>query len=123
MNVFKLLWGVLASGNVAEWAALAVGVMLVLGGVFGYGYHLGQAGVIKQVVQAQAPAVAAQAKHDKDLHVAATTKSADVKAADAKHDAKVATVLDQIITATGTPQNSCDVQPDVIKLLNDAGKY
>lgn len=123
MKIFGYLWSLIAGGNWTEWLALGVVVLGLLGATFGAGYLTATRHDLKIAVAATAPAVAAQAKHDKVEHVAAQTKSNEVKAADASHDAKTTKIMQQIVTAAQAPQNSCEVSPDLIKLLNQAGHY
>lgn len=129
--MFKLIWGAVVGGGPTEWAILGLGAVLALGGAFGAGYAVASKGAITSIATvastAGTTAAKAQEKHDSGEHVAATAKSGEVKAADAKHDAKNLPVYQAIATASiSTPDNpkkSCDVPVDVIKDLNEAGHY
>lgn len=129
--MFKLIWGAVVGGGPAEWAILGLGALLALGGAFGAGYAVASKGAITSIatVASTAGTVAAKAqeKHDTTEHVAATGKSAEVRTADAGHDAKNLPIYQHIAgISTPTPsdpQKSCDVSVDVIKDLNEAGHY
>lgn len=125
--MLKILWSAISTGNPYELAAIGLGVLLALGASFGAGYATASHGAIKTLATAASTASKAQEKHDQDEHIAATGKSAEVNAGDAKHDAKNLPVYQAIAAAStptpANPQKSCDVPVDVLKQLNEAGHY
>jgi hypothetical protein len=124
--MFRLLLSAVTGAKPLEWAALGLAVTLALGAAFGAGYALASNKAIKTVAtvatNAGGKAAAAQSDHDKEKHKAATKKSSEVKADDAKAEAKLAEVLAKLDALPRDPQKSCDVPQDVIYLLNEAGK-
>jgi len=120
--MFKLLWSALVGGGPGEWAALALGAAVALGGAFAGGALWQASRDVKAAVSAAPAAVAAQHDHDVAQHQADTDTDTKVKAADADRDAK----FDRLLAALAakpqpTPQNNCVMPPDVVELLNDAG--
>lgn len=120
MSIFKLLFGVVASGNPYEWAALALGVVLALGGSFAGGVVWEAHHTIKTELAAVPVAQKAQEKHDQGVHVQAEAKSTEIKTADDKRAAGLEKIIAALM-AQPKPQNSCDVPPAVLNLLNEAG--
>lgn len=120
--MFKLAWTALVGGGPWEWAALALGVVLVLGGTFGAGALWQASRDVKAAVSAAPAAVAAQHDHDVKKHNDAVAADTTVKTADAERDKKLAAILAALAAKPKpTPQNNCAMTPDVVELLNDAG--
>lgn len=129
--MFKLIWSAVVGGGPMEWAAIALGVVVALGGAFGAGYAVASNGAIKTIATVATTAATTSAKaqetHDIKEHNASSTKSASVKTEDQKHDAKSLPIYEAISKASvplpDAPKNSCEVSVDVIKDLNAAGTY
>lgn len=124
--MFKLLFSSIAGGGPYEWAALALGVVLALGGSFAGG-ALWEAGRLVKVEANAAPAAAkVQHDHDVQVHTDAVKADAPIKQADQERDKR----LDAILLALASkpapqpspdPQKNCVMPRDVVQLLNDAG--
>lgn len=131
--MFKLLFSAIAGGGPMEWAALALGAALLLGGAFTGGvlYESGHVATAQAEVLASTAAKAAKAQHDQDQQAITDAKAAS-DAATARHDAgdtiaaKVAAALKALprVTVSAPPANdphACDYSTDALKALNDAG--
>lgn len=123
--MFKLAWTAIVGGGPWEWAALALGVVLVLGGAFGAGALWQASRDVKAAVSAAPAAVAAQHDHDVKNHNDAVAGDAPIKAADKARDDKLTAILAALAAKpkplpSADPQKSCAMTPDVVELLNDA---
>lgn len=118
--MLKLFWTVIADGNPWEWAALALGVVMILAASFASGALWQAARDVRTAVAATPTAVAAQHQHDVKQHGAAVVTDTKVKAADADRDKKFDALLALLIARSSNPEKTCDMPPDVVQLLNDA---
>jgi hypothetical protein len=113
--MFKLIWAAVIGGGPAEWAALGLSATLVLGGAFGAGFYA----CSHMQAKAVAKAVVAQEKHDVKQHQVATKVSEKITGQDKKQAARIIYITKTIHDIE--PQNNCALDPDVAKLLNEAG--
>jgi hypothetical protein len=119
--MLKLIWSAIVGGGPAAWGGIALGVFLALGGAFAGGAfyeanHIATTGTVK--------AVAAQHEHDVKAHTVAVTAG---KAADQRHakgDAATKPIIQYIHDLpriTIVDDTKCDLTPEALKALNDAG--
>lgn len=123
--MFGSLWLAIIGGGPAEWAGLALGAFLLLsasfaGGAFYEANH----------IASQGTAIAVKAQHDHDVkqHAVAVVAGKQVEVRHATGDAKakiiIHTIHDLKTVTVGTPADphACDLTPEALQLLNDAGK-
>lgn len=125
--MFKLIWGAVVGGGPAEWAILGLGAVLALGGSFAGGalWEANKSVTSIATVASNAGGIAAKAQKDADVkaHDNAVNANVPIKAANTAHDNRVEVIYHNIITKEQVPAKNCDLQPDVIKLLNEAGHF
>lgn len=131
--MFKLLFSAIAGGGPMEWAALALGAVLLLGSTFAAGalWESTRVATAQAEVLAKTAAVAAKAQHDQDLQALADAKKAsdDAIAAKAASDANYALLaaslkhLPRVTVGTppATDPHLCDYTPEALDILNKAG--
>lgn len=131
--MFKLLFSAITGGGPAEWAILALGIVLALGGSFAGGalWESGHVATLQAKVLTDAKAIAAKDQHDADVKAIADAKkvSDDAVAAKADSDAKYALLAKSLhalprVTVGAPPANNptlCDLSPDALTILNKAG--
>jgi predicted lipid-binding transport protein (Tim44 family) len=125
--MFGALFTTITGGKPLELVALGLGVLLLVGGAFGAG-ALWQANkaitnIATVATQAAPKAAAAQHKSNTDRKKKAIAADAPIRKADKAHDDKAEAIYHALADLPATPGNSCPVSVDVLKLLNEAGRY
>ena len=117
--MFGLIWTAIVGGGPAEWGALALGLLLLTGGAFAGGAFY-EANHI--ATQGTTTAIAAQHAHDVKQHTVAIVAGKQIEVHRATANAKAKIIIRTIHDLkTVTVPGSCDLTPETLKLLNDAG--
>lgn len=124
--MFSAIFSAIVGGGPAEWAALALGAVLLLGGTFAAGAFYEAQHI---AVTAGATAAKAQKAYDTKQAAASGGVSKAVTADHAAGDAVVAPIIKMIHDKGATvyvrvPTNdptACDLTPSTLNQLNEAG--
>lgn len=131
--MFKLLFSAVAGGGPMEWAALALGAVLLLGGTFAAGalWESTRVATAQAEVLAHVAGDAAKAQHDRDVKAVDDAKTASdlatarAQASDAAYAVLAASLKHLPRVTVGTPPATdphlCDYTPEALDILNKAG--